>query len=514
MSFPILEIPSEYNKYTQPTENIDINSQIKQKANEIAQGETDLYLVTYEIAEWVRENIKYDLNTLTSEAVQKSSWVMQNKEGVCDEITNLFISMVRSVGIPARFVAGTVYSNNGYKFESHGWAEVYFPSYGWVPFDVTFGQYGWVSPSHVKLMTTEDSGSPSVRYEWKSRGIEIKTEKNQVETEIINKSGTISPETILSIRPLKNQVAPGSYVPLQAKVKNPYQYYLPLTLRLLSAPGLEDDIIKPLMLKPSEEKSVFWLLKIPKNAKEGYIYTSEINAITTFGQKDKAKIQYATKFEDYSKEWAEGRIKELEDRQEKEFLVNLDHKCTPEQETYYSNEEVTLNCVIVNSGNQNINNLNFCIEDQCKTTELDIAERKEIKFTLQAQDQVIITAETEEKIKTDILDLNIITFPKILFRLTPKEIAYREKKELSLLITPNTNLYDTKIKIKRKEHQLGDITNEDHVLKLEAKGVALINGLEFSFEFKDELGKEYEIQEKLNITVTEIPFYRRWFSNS
>src|SRR3989338_2220208 len=108
-----------------------------------------MYVASFLLASWVKENVRYDLTTLTAEAVQTSSWVFQERRGVCDELTNLFIAMARSVGIPARFVTGTVYSGLLPGWGNHGWAEVYFQGYGWVPFDVTYGQYGWIDPSHV-----------------------------------------------------------------------------------------------------------------------------------------------------------------------------------------------------------------------------------------------------------------------------------------------------------------------------------------------------------------------------
>ena len=91
--FPVT-IDEDYLKYTKQTENIDINKDIIETASNIIEGEDDLYVVVYKIAEWTEKNIKYDLNTLTAEVSQKSSWVLDHKEGVCDEISSLFIAML------------------------------------------------------------------------------------------------------------------------------------------------------------------------------------------------------------------------------------------------------------------------------------------------------------------------------------------------------------------------------------------------------------------------------------
>jgi transglutaminase-like putative cysteine protease len=93
-------------KYTSPSEKIDINDDIKKQAEKLAAGEDDLYVVVFKLADWVNSNIAYNLSSATSEATLPSSWVLANKYGVCDELSNLFISMCRSLGIPARFVSG------------------------------------------------------------------------------------------------------------------------------------------------------------------------------------------------------------------------------------------------------------------------------------------------------------------------------------------------------------------------------------------------------------------------
>src|SRR3989344_523358 len=135
-------------QYLEPTEIIDSDHPLViAKAAELAEGEEDLFKVAFNLASWVEENIEYDLNTVTSAASQKGSWVLQNRQGVCDEMTSLFVAMARSLGIPARFVSGISYTNSqevvdavGSNWAGHGWAEVYFPEKGWARF------YGNLNP--------------------------------------------------------------------------------------------------------------------------------------------------------------------------------------------------------------------------------------------------------------------------------------------------------------------------------------------------------------------------------
>src|SRR3989338_11531041 len=204
IKFPITS--SEYPEYIIPTKFIDLNDDIKNKAQELAKGESDLYTVTFKIADWVETNINYNLSTLTADVVQPSSWVLRNKEGVCDELTNLFISMVRSLGIPARFVSGMSYTNLNHEFGPHAWAEVYFPDKGWVPFDITYGQFGWIDPTHVKLKTNIDSGDASIRYTWKAYNVKFDTTKVNPKANIIKLGNKIAPPSELKVKSLISNV--------------------------------------------------------------------------------------------------------------------------------------------------------------------------------------------------------------------------------------------------------------------------------------------------------------------
>jgi len=165
VKFPIKELLDELEIYTRPSATVDSdNKEIIRLASVLAEGEDDLYQVAFKLAEWTKNNVKYDLSTLTASVSQKASWVLRNREGVCDELTNLFIAMARSLGIPAKFVSGIAYTNSPLFEEEwgpHGWAEIYFPGYGWIPFDVTYGEFGFIDPGHIKSKEALDADEPS-----------------------------------------------------------------------------------------------------------------------------------------------------------------------------------------------------------------------------------------------------------------------------------------------------------------------------------------------------------------
>jgi transglutaminase-like putative cysteine protease len=70
--------------------------------------------------------------------------VYQSGQGVCQDFANLFITMARLLGVPARYVCGYLYTGNNAESRtrsdaSHAWVQLYIPDIGWKGFDPTNG---------------------------------------------------------------------------------------------------------------------------------------------------------------------------------------------------------------------------------------------------------------------------------------------------------------------------------------------------------------------------------------
>ncbi|MBI2668088.1 transglutaminase domain-containing protein [Candidatus Woesearchaeota archaeon] len=511
--FPLRNVDQSLEKFTKETEFIDSNEDIKDLSRKLAEGEDDLYVVVFKIADWVNNNIEYDLSTLTADVVQKSSWVLENKQGVCDELTNLFISMLRSLNIPARFVGGVTYTNTGYYFGNHGWAEVYFPGYGWVPFDVTFGQYGRIDPSHVKLSSVQDSGESAVDYTWRSSGITLKPKGLAVEASLNNANGAIAENAILEIKPLNGEAKFGSYVPLEIKVKNPTPYYLPLSVIISKSPKLLESNVKEILLNPKEEKKLFWTMEIDNNLDKRFVYTAELEATTTFGSIASNVIKFSKGFEELSLEAAKETIKKLGDREEKKLFAEIKLDCESEKNEYYSDEEIQIRCILENVGNKNLEDLNLCAITNCQNINLSIAEKKDFKFNLSLESSIDlrISAETNDLIKYDELKLKIVKVPKIRFiEVEPKSIGYNEIANVTFDIFSNAMINNVTLEIDNViATNLENFEGRYNIL-VPVKGKQINNGvLTLKLFYKDELGLDRKHEEKHKIEITDIPIYKR-----
>lgn len=66
-------------------------------------------------------------------------YVLNEGHGDCGQVSLLYISLMRTLGIPARWESGWMLHPG--EINLHDWAEVYFEGIGWLPVDVSFGRY-------------------------------------------------------------------------------------------------------------------------------------------------------------------------------------------------------------------------------------------------------------------------------------------------------------------------------------------------------------------------------------
>ncbi len=66
-------------------------------------------------------------------------YVVRERHGDCGQVSLLYISLMRSLGVPARWESGWMLHPG--ELNLHDWAEVYYEGIGWLPVDVSFGRY-------------------------------------------------------------------------------------------------------------------------------------------------------------------------------------------------------------------------------------------------------------------------------------------------------------------------------------------------------------------------------------
>ena len=86
-------------------------------------GTNNALLVAKELFKWLKQYTTYQIHSDENNGVQPASFTLQCGTGDCDDLSFLYISLCRSIGIPARFIRGFLIDQDG--AIPHAWVEVF-----------------------------------------------------------------------------------------------------------------------------------------------------------------------------------------------------------------------------------------------------------------------------------------------------------------------------------------------------------------------------------------------------
>lgn len=126
----------------------DLPRRVVDLARRITAGARTDYDRVKAIERYLRNNYRYSLDSPVPPPGRDAvdHFLFDTDVGFCEQFASAAVVMLRSLGVPARLVAGyAVGSRNpftGYyevrASDAHAWIEVYFPRFGWYEFDPTF----------------------------------------------------------------------------------------------------------------------------------------------------------------------------------------------------------------------------------------------------------------------------------------------------------------------------------------------------------------------------------------
>jgi len=129
----IYKLPAGFEQYIVPTSNCQsTDSRIIALASSITSGASTPYEAAQRIFNWVRDNIDYQFYYNTQKGAVGT---LTSGGGNCVDTTHLLIALLRSVGIPARYVHGYCQFSSG-SWYGHVWASVYVNGQ-WIVADAT-----------------------------------------------------------------------------------------------------------------------------------------------------------------------------------------------------------------------------------------------------------------------------------------------------------------------------------------------------------------------------------------
>lgn len=138
----VLPVPAKYLQLPEST-----TERTRRLAAELEAGSPSTFDTILAIQAWLADHVEYDLDAPVpgdgDDAVDH--FLFESQRGFCEQIATATAVLLRSLGVPARIATGYVPSDRdevagvwiSRARDAHAWVEVWFPSYGWVPFDPT-----------------------------------------------------------------------------------------------------------------------------------------------------------------------------------------------------------------------------------------------------------------------------------------------------------------------------------------------------------------------------------------
>jgi hypothetical protein len=392
---PFNTIDSKNKQYLEFDNLVNLNDEIKNQASSLAAGEDDVFIIATKISNWITKDINYDLTSVLENPDQSSTDVFESKQGVCKEITNLFTSMMRSLGIPTRFVTGYAYTNSqelidyvGSNWGGHVWSEVLIGDI-WVPFDLTYNQYGFVDATHIITDKSQFIRNNGVSLDVLSYGVDIVPNSLTLKNEfkIIDDKDEIFDQGFDIKLEGPTELSFGSYGYITAKITNEKPYYQNLFLNFAKANEieylneLENENIY--VFKPYEEQTIYFNYKIPDDLDKNYKYTFPFLIYNEFIE-ESLKLEVAKSFEYFEE------LKIPTQKTKHKFYTdnNLYYNCN--YNILNNSENLVIDCIIQNPNNFGINNLEVCISTICKTLDLTVNELTQLSFkTIKKETEIL-----------------------------------------------------------------------------------------------------------------------------
>lgn len=135
--------------FLRPTTMTARDAAIEDLAEGAVAGAADDVERLHRLMDEVRRRIAYAVGASDTTTTAKAA--LAKGEGVCQDHAHVFIAAAQSLGYPARYVSGYLWTgDNAEPYQAgHAWAEAYVEGLGWVGFDPANG----VSPSEAYVRT-------------------------------------------------------------------------------------------------------------------------------------------------------------------------------------------------------------------------------------------------------------------------------------------------------------------------------------------------------------------------
>ena len=131
-------------------DDIEKQNEIKEILKKVNIENKSIIEIAQQCNNYVFENFTYTKGITNIETTVDE--ILTLKKGVCQDFAHILLQLLRTAGIPSRYVSGYICPNeSGLRGEgaTHAWVEIYTPKQGWLGLDPTNNI--WTMDNHVRL---------------------------------------------------------------------------------------------------------------------------------------------------------------------------------------------------------------------------------------------------------------------------------------------------------------------------------------------------------------------------
>ena len=131
--------------HLRPSRHVEWTSAISEAAHELVGGSANVVEQIRRVARFVSDRLDYAPGVTVVGTSVAELW--DRRQGVCQDFAHLTIGLLRSAGIPARYVSGYLYAADPASpdfadtgeivVQTHAWVEAAIPGWGWWAIDPT-----------------------------------------------------------------------------------------------------------------------------------------------------------------------------------------------------------------------------------------------------------------------------------------------------------------------------------------------------------------------------------------
>ena len=132
-------IAEKFGAYLTESRWVSFSPEIRKHAADVTHSEDAVFEKAAAIMRWINAEFTYEAGVTDAET--HPDIALQLRKGVCQDFAHVMLGMCRSLGIPARYASGYIYTGGENALlgaqASHAWCEIHLPETGWIGFDPT-----------------------------------------------------------------------------------------------------------------------------------------------------------------------------------------------------------------------------------------------------------------------------------------------------------------------------------------------------------------------------------------